>query len=265
MNKFKVFFRKYGHKLLTFFIGLAFIALCVFLVVLGVNRVYHMFRPANIYEEGVDPALIADDAPFDELRASGLEEGTAEYFEEYIANFVRQNFPTFTNTLSLQTDYFISYGVWQAIAVNRQGIYAPRDDDTYLIPKADVERFARLNFDYAGSFDFHTVQVNETFTYDKLSGCYKVGVATGERYLVPDVTDVKFDEDAGIYTLTVDCYYCDSLSEEDPTQDPQNFSKRISITLEAVEEVQTVDGEDLLITNYKYTSCALVDDAPAQS
>lgn len=265
MNKFTVFFRKYGHKLLTFFIGLAFIALCIFLVVLGVNRVYHMFRPANIYEAGVDPDLISDDAPFDDLRVSGLEEGSAEYFEQYIANFVRQNFPTFTSTLSLHTDYFISYGIWQAIAVNRQGVYAYRDDGTFLIPKADVERFARLNFDYAGSFTFHTVEVNDTFTYDRLSGCYTVGASTGERYLVPDVTDVQFDEETGVYTLTVDCYYSDALSEEDPTKNPNNFSKRISITLETVEEVQTVDGADLLVTNYRYTSCALVDETLSQS
>jgi len=150
MNKITVFFRKYGHKTLTFLIGLAFLGFCAYLLVLGGNKIYHMFKPAHIYEEGVDPSLISASAPFDELRSSGLEEGTPEYFDLYIANFVKQDFPSFSDPSGLNTDYFLSYGIWQAIKVNGQGVYAYDKNGSFLIPKEDVEKFARLNFNYGG-------------------------------------------------------------------------------------------------------------------
>lgn len=260
MNKIAVFFRKYGHKMLTFFIGLAFLTLCVFLLVLGGNKVYHMFKPAHIYEEGVDPDLIWAGAPFDELNGSGLEEGSAEYFEQYIANFVKQDFPSFSDPVGLNTDYFISYGIWQAIKVNGQGVYAYNKDGSFLIPKSDVEKFARFNFNYNGKIAFRSVDICGSFTYDKLSGCYKDELSDGNSYLVPDVIDIQFDGETGLYTLLVDCYYDDGLSEEDVTQDRTKFSKRISITLQAVEEIQMVNDTETLVTNYQYTSCTLVDE-----
>ncbi len=259
MNQFTVFFRKYGHKTLTFLIGLAFLALCAFLLVIGGKKIYHLFKPADIYEEGVDPSLISAGAPFDELRASGLEEGSAEFFQQYIANFVKQDFPNFTDPVGLNTDLFLSYGIWQAITVNGQGVYSNREDGSILIPKADVEKFARFNFSYGGKLKFHSVDVCGSFPYNPLSGCYKVkNVATS--YLVPKVLDVQFDPDAGTYTLLVDCYRDDGLSEEDVTEDQTKFVKRISITLKAVEEVQTVNDTQTLVTNYLYTSCTLVDE-----
>ena len=165
MNKFAIFFRKYGHKIFTFCIGLAFLAGCAFLAFLGVNRVYHLFKPEHIYEEGVNSDLIWKGAPFDELRASGTEAGTAEFFERYIANYIKQDFPSYTNTLELNTDYFISYGIWQAIAVNGQGIYANQGDGSFLVPKEDVEKYARLNFDFVGDLEFHDVEICGAFNY----------------------------------------------------------------------------------------------------
>ncbi len=262
MNKIAIFFRKYGHKILTFCIGLAFLGFCGFMIGVGANRVYHMFRPEHIYEEGVDPALIWKGAPFDELRSSGLEEGSAEYFEQYIANFVRQDFPSFSNPLELKTDYFVSYGIWQAIKVNGQGIYAYQPDGSFLIPKADVEKYARLNFDYLGEIPFHDVEVNGNFDYETLNGCFRVESDDSNRdlYLVPDVINVKYDEADRVYTLLVDCYISDGLSEEDVTADPTKFGKRISITMQEYEEMHEIDGVEVPVTNYLYTSCALVDE-----
>ncbi len=261
MNKIAVFFRKYGHKLLTFFIGLAFLSFCVFLLVLGVNRIYHLFKPADIYLENVDPDLIWAGAPFDEVRASELEEGSKEYFELYIANFVRQDFPGFTDPLGLNTDYFVSYGIWQAIKVNGQGVYSMKEDGSFLVPKADVEKYARYSFDYGGKIEHRDIEVCGAFDYDSLSGCYNVdGDVRAEAYLVPDVLDVKFDEETGLYTLSVDCYYQDDLSEEDVTKDPTKFAKRISITMQKVEEVMTINDVETDVVNYLYKSCALVDE-----
>ncbi|MBQ6823442.1 MAG: hypothetical protein IJP27_02205 [Clostridia bacterium] len=256
MNRFAVFFRKYGHKLLTFCIGLAFLSLCAFLLFLGGNKIYRMFKPENIYLQ--DPALFPGSAPFEEVRGSGFEEGTAEYFELYITNFVKQDFPGFTDPLALNTDYFLSYGIWQAIKVNGQGLYATNEDGEFLIPKADVDKYARYSFDYPGDIPNHSVEVCGNFTYDKLSGCYKVKTTSMEgTVLVPDVIDVKLDEATNVYTLTVDCYYQEGLSEEDVTKDPSKFAKRISITMQKVEEVLE---DESVITNYLYTSCALVDE-----
>ena len=260
MNQIAIFFRKYGHKVLTFCIGLAFLGGCAFLLFLGGNRVYHMYKPEKIYEEGVNPDLIDASAPFEEVRSSGYEVGTKEYFELYINNFIKQDFPSFTDPLELNTDYFISYGIWQAIKVNGQGIYAMQDDGSYLIPKADVEKYARQNFNYVGKISFRSVEVCGAFSYEKLSGCYRVPSGMSTTFLVPDVIDVKYDEAAGVYTLTVDCYIDDGLSEVDVTTDATKFSKRLSITLQEVEELHTIDGVETTVTDYLYTSCALVDE-----
>lgn len=266
MNKIAVFFRKYGHKLLTFLIGLAFLSFCAFLLVLGVNRIYHMFKPADIYLENVDPDLIWEGAAFDEVRASGLEEGTAEYFELYIANFVRQDFPGFTDPLGLNTDYFVSYGIWQAIKVNGQGVYNMKEDGSFLIPKSDVEKYALYSFDYGGKIEHRDVEVCGAFDYDSLSDCYRVkNDAMNGTYMVPNVVDVKYDEETQTYTLTVDCYYQEALSEEDATQDPTKFAKRLAITLRKVEEVMTINDTETDVTNYLYTSCALVDETISNS
>ncbi len=261
MNKIAVFFRKYGHKLLTFFIGLVFLSFCVFLVGLGINRVYHLFKPADIYLDNVDPDLIWEGSAYDEVRAAGLEEGSKEYFELYISNFVRQNFPGFTNPLGLNTDYFVSFGIWQAIKVNGQGVYHMKEDGSFLVPKSDVEKYALYSFDYPGKITHHDVEVSASFDYDSLSGCYRVeSDAMNETYMVPKVIDVKFDEETQLYTLTVDCYYQDGLSEEDATEDPTKFAKRLSITMQKVEEIMTINDAETTVTNYLYNSCALVDE-----
>ena len=261
MNKIAVFFRKYGHKLLTFFIGLAFLSFCVFMLFLGGNKVYHLFKPADIYLENVDPDLIWDGTAFDEVRASGLEEGSKEYFELYVANFVRQDFPGYTSPLGLNTDYFVSFGIWQAIKVNGQGVYHMKEDGSFLVPKSDVEKYARYSFDYPGKIAHHDVEVCGTFDYDSLSGCYRVGSeAMNVTYLVPKVLDVKFDEETQVYTLTVDCYYQDGHSEEDATKDSTKFAKRLSINLQKVNEVMTINDVETDVTNYLFASCALVDE-----
>ncbi len=260
MNKFAIFFRKYGHKIFTFCIGLAFLAGCAFMIYLGGNWVYRQFKPAHIYEEGVDPDLIWKGAPFDELRAAGLEVGSKEFFERYIDNFVKQNFPSYTNALELNTDYFISYGIWQAISVNGQGIYAYQDDGSFLVPKEDVEKYARLNFDFVGEIPFRDVEVCGAFNYERLSGCYRVVPDEKPALLVPKILEVKYDETQGIYTLLVDCYVSDGLTEEDVTADASKFSKRISITLLEHDETHEINGQEVTVTDYYYTSCALVDE-----
>lgn len=261
MNKIAVFFRKYGHKLLTFLIGLAFLSACGFLVFLGVRGIYHRFKPADIYLENVDPNLIWAGAAFDEVRASGMEEGTAEYFELYLANFVRQDFPGFTSPLGLDTDYFVSFGIWQAIKVNGQGVYNMKEDGSFLVPKADVEKYALYSFDYPGKITHRDVEVCGFFDYDSLNGCYKVtSEAMNATYMVPDVIDVKLDEATQTYTLTVDCYYQEGLTENDATEDPTKFAKRLSINLQKIDESMNINEQETLVTNYLFSSCSLVDE-----
>lgn len=261
MNKIAVFFRKYGHKLLTFTIGLAFLTFCGLLIYMGGNFIYHRFKPADIYLDNVDPDLIWEGSAFDEVRSSGLEEGSAEYFQLYISNFVRQDFPGFTSPLGLDTDYFVSFGIWQAIKVNGQGVYRMKGDGSFLIPKADVEKYAMYSFDYPGKLTHRDVEVCGAFDYDSLNRCYKVkSDAMIVTYMVPKVIDVKFDEATQMYTLTVDCYYQDGHSEEDATEDPTKFAKRLSINLQKTQEVMTINDTETDVTNYLFASCSLVDE-----
>lgn len=261
MNKIAIFFRKNGHKLLTFFIGLAFIGLCAFLLTLGGINIYRMFRPANIYEEGVDPELIWASSAFNEVRESGLEEGTPEYFELYITNFVRQKAFSFEDTLELNTDHLVSYGIWQALKTNATGVYTTRSDGSILVPKADVEKFAYYSFDYAGELTHRSVELCGDFKYESLSGCYRVPAAIDTtNFYVPDVLEVRYDEKENTYTLLVDLYLDDGLSETDVTTNPERFdNKRIEIVLQAEEDFIIADGNEQIITNFKYVSCALID------
>ncbi len=261
MNKIAIFFRKYGHKILTFFIGLAFIGLCAFLLTLGGINVYRMFRPADIYEKGVDPDLIWASSAFNEVRESGLEEGSPEYFELYITNFVRQKFPSYEDTLELNTDHLISYGIWQAMKSNATGVYTAREDGSILIPKADVEKFALYSFDYKGELAHRSVNLCGNFKYESLSGCYRVPAALDTtNFYVPDVLEVHHDKDKDVYTLLVDLYLDDGLNESDVTENPSQFAnKRLKITMQAQEDVIITDGQEQVVTNYKYTSCAMVD------
>ena len=260
MNRFAMFFRKYGHKILTFCIGLAFLSFCGVLIWMGADRVYHLFKPENIYEKGVDPDLIWEGAAFDDLRASGLEEGSKEYYEEYISNFVKQDFPGFSDPLELNTDYFVSFGIWQAIKVNAQGVYATDGEGIIRIPKADVEKYAFYNFNYVGDIKHHSVETGGGFEYESLSGCYKVSSAMGNTFLVPNVLDVKENDETGEVTLLVDLYYNDGLTAEDITQDASKFAKRISIGMQKVEENMIINDAETPVVNYLFTSCALVDE-----
>lgn len=260
MKKILDFFRKYWHKMLTFLIGLAFLSLCCLLVIAGINKIYHMFKPENIYAEGIDPQVIPADIPFEAVRNYGVEEGSKEFFELYIANFVKQNPPNFTEVLSLHPDYLISYGIWQAIEANDQGIYTYRNDNSFLVPKADVEKYALYSFNYPGKLKHHTVDVCGTFKYDRLSGCYRVAPGAVEEFLVPDVIDVKYDETQGTYTLLADLYYSNGLTEEDVSEDKTRFSRQLSITVQAENEVEVIDGVEKTTTNYLYTGCELIDE-----
>jgi hypothetical protein len=260
MSKFAMFFRKYGHKILTFCIGLAFLAGCFALVFAGVKQVYHLFRPSDIYEAGWDSELVWPSMAFDELRDTGLPEGSEEYFEVFIANFVRQDFKSFKDPIELNTDYFISYGLWQALDANVNGIYQTDESGTLKIPKADVEKFARYNFDFTGEIKHHDLKdVDGGFDYDSLSGCYRVQAGMGGSYLVPDVVEVKVDEATGLTTLKVDCYRSEGLTAEDVTQDASKFVKCISITLQRVDDTKEVDGQVVMYTNYLYKSCSMVE------
>lgn len=267
MNRLAVFFRKNGHKILTFCIGLAFLGACVFGLVMGGKYVYHLFYPANIYEEGVDPELISAGAAFDELRDSGMEPGSEEFFTQYIANFIAQDFPDFKDPLGIKTtDHFVSYGLWQAIKVNGQGVYAFRNNDEFLVPKADVEKYALYNFDYAGEIDHRTVEVCGEFPYDSLSGCYTVSTEVMDaEYLVPDILEITKDEATGYYTLLVDCYYSDPLTATDVTQDATRLAKRVSIVLRPVEMAVGAEGEQVTVTDYQYVSCKRIDETATQN
>ena len=260
MNKIAIFFRKYGHKLFTFFVGLAFLAFCAALLIWGGNRIYRLFKPAHIYEEGVDPALISASAPFDEIAGSELEPGSEAFFEAYIASFVRQNFPDFSDPLSLNPDYFLSYGIWQAIKVNAQGVYSFRKDGSILIPAADVEKYARYNFNYNAKIPFHSVNISGNFPYSRLNRCFRVNPAMDVTYLVPKVLKVSRDEESGEYVVIADCYFDDGMSEGDVTEDSTKFAKRLQITMQPVSEVQLVDGETVTNVSYVYTSCRMLDD-----
>ncbi|MBQ8605137.1 MAG: hypothetical protein IJ408_00225 [Clostridia bacterium] len=227
----KAFLKEYGHRIFTFMVGLAFICLVLSFVCFLAIRTYRIFVPDNIYvnpeyKDTLTGALVyetqAEDAP---------EEGSAEFFEDYIYNLVKLDMPDFEDPSQINDEYIISFGLWQAIKLNNTGVYAFDSKNNFRVPKDDVENFALYCFDFPRKIDHHTVDVCGEFKYNWLNKTYKVRSTGVQNYLVPDVVDVEKDENDN-YTLTVDCYNGSLISADDPTNDPANFYKRVEIVLQ---------------------------------
>lgn len=226
------FFKKYGHKIFTFIVGIAFISGVCFCVCLAARSVYRVFVPDNIYTDSTYETTLTGGIVYSITGDEVAEEGSAEFFEEYIGNLIKQDMPDFDDPLELNDEYLISFGVWQAITLNNtQGVYTYDSKGNFRIPKDDVEMFVSYCFDYASKFKHRSVENCGEFKYNVFNKTYSVKSAGVQNYLVPDVVDVEQGEN-DTYILTVDCYQTNMLSANDPTNDPSNIKKRVKITMQ---------------------------------
>lgn len=243
----------------TFCVGLAFIFAVCFCVVSLANRVYRVFVPDNIY---VDPSYantINGGSVYEVRGEDAPEEGTAEFFEEYIDNFIKQDMPNFEDTENINDEYVISFGIWQAITLNNtQGIYNYDSKGSFRVPAKDVETFATYCLDYPNKFGHRSVENCGEFKYNKLSKTYTVKAIGLQSYLIPDVVEVKEGEN-DTYILTVDCYQASMLSTEDPTNDPANLKKRVEITLQDMGILSYDSETGTPVHRYVYISMKNVD------
>ena len=233
---------------LTFCIGLVFIVLVVWGVVSLIGGIIGLFRAENIYSEGVDTDNIAAALTLKD-QLSAVEADSEEYFEILLDNFVMQDMPSFTNVNDLDSEYLISYGLWQAITLNNsQGVLASGEDgQAYRVPKRLVEKLANYYVNYTEPYQHGNVEVCGAFTYNRLNGTYTVPMVYPTEYLVPNVVEIELHEDDNTATVTVDCYAYNE-TDEDPTAKESNFRKREVYTLKkagntsaaeaAVEEVR---------------------------
>ncbi len=260
IEKAAAFFKTYGHKIFTFCVGLAFIALVCFGVITVAKSIYRVFKPDNIYADPTYENTVYGGSVYEVRGEDAYEEGTAEFFEEYIENVIKQDMPDFDDPLDLNDEYMISFGVWQAITLNNtQGIYTYDEKGNFRIPADDVEMFASYCFDYASKYKHRSVENCGEFKYSAINKTYTVKSAgISSVYLVPDVVDVVAGEN-DTYTLTVDCYQADMLSAADPTNDPKNIVKSVEIVLQDMG-IQSYDTETgVPVHRYMYLSMDTVD------
>ncbi len=216
---------------LTFCIGLVFIVLVVWLAYSMIAGVVGLFRAGDVYTEGVDTESITAAATLHD-RLIQVEADSEEYFEILLSNFVMQDMPPFASVDDLNSEYIISYGLWQAIALNNsQGILAAGEDgQTYRVPKKLVEKLALYYADYSDTIQHKTVDICGNFKYNKLNGTYAVPISYPTDYLIPKVVSVEFNKDDNTAIVTLDCYEYNDV-DEDPTAKEVNFRKREVYTL----------------------------------
>lgn len=226
------FFKEYGRKIFTFCVGLAFIGAVFFCVGYAASRIYRVFVPNNIYSDENYKTSLYGGSVYETVTDETAKEGSAEFFENYIQNVIRQDMPDFDDPMDLNDEYIISFGLWQAIKLNNaQGVYTYDSRGNFRVPKKDVSMFALYCFDFARNIDHRSVNVCGNFSYNMINNTYKIKSAGVESYLIPDVIDVKEGEN-DTYILTVDCYEDKMMMVEDPTNNPANFYKRVELTLQ---------------------------------
>lgn len=216
---------------LTFCIGLAFIVLVIWCLYLAVSGIVGLFRAGDVYSEGVDTAGIVAAATLHDQLIS-VEADSEEYFEILLSNFVMQDIPPFNNVNDLDSEYIISYGLWQTISLNNsQGILATGEDgQAYRVPKKLVEKLAKYYVEYTDPIRHKSVDICGAFKYNKLNGTYTVPMSYPTDYLVPNVVSVELNSDDNTAVVTVDCYQYNEV-DEDPTAKESNFRKREVYTL----------------------------------
>ncbi len=245
------FLNEKKHEIFTFTVGLAFIAFICFCGVFAANKIYRVFVPDNIYSDAAYESSLYGGSVYES--GATYEEASAEFFENYISNFIRQDVPYFDDPSEINDEYIISFGLWQAITLNNaQGIYSYRNNGSFRVPASDVEMYAQYCLDYASKLKHQTVDICGKFKYSPLSKTYTIPSAGVSDYLIPDVIDVEKGENDS-YLLTVDCYKDDSMSAEDPTNDPDNFIRRVKITVQDMG-VQNYSTQGTPITKYMIMS-----------
>lgn len=265
LKKAAAFFKEYGHKIFTFCVGLAFIGVVCFCVCFVATRVYRVFVPDNIYTDPNYKNTIYGGSVYEVVTDTEVEEGSAEFFENYIGNFLKQDMPDFDDPLDLNDEYIISYGIWQAITLNNtQGIYNYDDNGSFRVPKSDVEKFSFYCFDFARKIDHRTVEICGKFKYNWINKMYTVTASGMDGYLIPDVVEVEQGKN-DTYLLTVDCYEENMMSDDDPTNDPMNFRKRVRITMQDMG-IQSYDVETgNPVHRYMFLSMDTVDDSEEET
>lgn len=220
------------HQIFTFTVGLAFIALVCFGIFSVAMRIYHVFVPQGIYaDENVENTLFGGSV-YEAVFAQEYEEASPEFFENYLDNFIRQDIAPFDDPSQISDESIISFGLWQAITLNNaQGVYGYTNKGSFRVPAKDVEMYASYCLDYASKVSHGTVDECGKFKYSKLSKTYTIPSAGVEEYLMPDVIKVEEGEN-DTYIVTVDCYNASQMSAEDPTNDPDNFVRRVKITMQ---------------------------------
>lgn len=220
------------HKIFTFTVGLAFIGLMCFIAITFANKVYRAFVPDNIYADPNYQKTINGGSVYETVDGEDYEEGSEEYFENYLANFIRQDTPYFEEPLDLDDEYIISFGIWQAITLNNsQGIYTYDKKGNFRVPASDVEMFALYCLDYPEKIDHRTVELCGEFKYNPLNKTYTIPSSGVHEYLVPDVVKVTKGED-DTYELIVDYFKLDLITSENLSSSPQNFIRRVKITMQ---------------------------------
>lgn len=235
---------------LTFCIGLAFISLVVWGAWAAVSGFIGLFRAGDVYSEGVDTESIAAAATLHD-RLIEVEADSEEYFEILLANLVMQDLPPFFSVNDIDSEYIISYGLWQTITLNNsQGILAAGEDgQAYRVPKKLVEKLATYYVEYTDPIQHRTVDICGEFKYNKLNGTYTVPASYPTDYLVPKVVDVTLNEENNTAEVTVDCYQYNDV-DEDPTAKEVNFRKREVYTLKKMGNTSAAEAS---VEEVRYT------------
>jgi len=255
------FFKTHGHKIFTFIVGLLFIATVCFGIAKLAVSTYRIFVPNNIYTDPAYKTSLSPGSVFESRTdETAAQEGSKEFFENYLANFIMQDMPDFQDPLDLNDEYIISYGIWQAITLNNnQSVYSYNSKGSFRIPFDDVEKYASYCFDFPRKIDHRSVDICGEFKYNVLNKTYSVPSSSISSYLIPDILSVETGEN-DTYIITADCYEGNLMSAQAPENDPANFRRRVVITLQdmGIQSYNSETGNP--VTRYMILSSKTVDE-----
>ncbi len=223
------------HKVITFLLGLVFLAGIVFGgVYLGTHfkqiAVYLNlpFAPQNWYPDNVSSKQNTTSSQEDlsSISLSSSNEMSIEWFDEYLSNFIFIKFPPFKEPSEINNEDLIFFGVITAVSSQKETSYKVNNDNETIIPAIDVEKSI---YDFFNGVNIKHSNIEDFIKYSETTNEYivaAVGLDSEFKTIISDKKNISLNKTE----ITVNYYNRDYQIQKQKTLDDKPL-KTMVITL----------------------------------